>query len=324
MYPGLARGVNMSLSISVQQMFDALKEALSLVWVSGQAGSENRLMSDTVQKPSLALVGHLNFVHPNRVQVLGCAEMDYLARLDAGGLAQAVGNLFSTELAAVIVANGEPVPEPLLAASHRTGTPLFASPQPSPELMSVLSHYLSTALAETTSVHCVMLEVNGMGVMLAGEPASGKSELALELLTRGHRLVADDVVDLHKVAPDTLSAQCPSLLQDFLEVRGLGILDIRALFGELAIKLKKNLKLIVHLKPYDELAERNQERLDMQESTEVILGVPIPKVYIPVAAGRNLAVLVEVATRNHMLRKRGVNSVENFIARQREHIQSGE
>ncbi len=324
MYPGLARGVNMSLSISVQQMFDALKEALSLVWVSGQAGSENRLMSDTVQKPSLALVGHLNFVHPNRVQVLGCAEMDYLARLDAGGLAQAVGNLFSTELAAVIVANGEPVPEPLLAASHRTGTPLFASPQPSPELMSVLSHYLSTALAETTSVHGVMLEVNGMGVMLAGEPASGKSELALELLTRGHRLVADDVVDLHKVAPDTLSAQCPSLLQDFLEVRGLGILDIRALFGELAIKLKKNLKLIVHLKPYDELAERNQERLDMQESTEVILGVPIPKVYIPVAAGRNLAVLVEVATRNHMLRKRGVNSVENFIARQREHIQSGE
>lgn len=314
----------MSTFISVNQMFNALESVLDLTWASGQMGGEKHLMSDTVQKPSLALVGHLNFVHPNRVQVLGCAEMDYLACLTHNGLMQAVNNLFSTELAAVIVANGESVPTPLLQASQRTNTPLFATPQASPELMSVLSHYLTTVLAETTSVHGVMLEVNGMGVMLTGDPAVGKSELALELLTRGHRLVADDVVDVYKLAPDTLSTQCPTLLQDFLEVRGLGILNIRALFGELSIKLKKNLKLIVQLKPYDEMVERSISRLDMQETTETILGVSIPKVFIPVAAGRNLAVLVEVAARNHILRKRGVNSVEDFIARQRELIQSGD
>lgn len=311
----------MSAAISVAKMFDALADTLSLAWVSGQAGGDRLLMSDTVQKPSLALVGHLNFVHPNRVQVMGCAEMDYLRRLSAHGLLQAVQNLFSTELAAVVVSNGEEVPEPLLSASMRTETPLFTTPVPSPELMSVLSHYLSTALAETTSMHGVMMEVNGMGVMLTGEPAVGKSELAIELLTRGHRLVADDVVDLYKVAPDTLSAECPPMLQDFLEVRGLGVLNVRMLFGEMAIKQKKNLKLIVHLKPFDETAD--QHRLDMPESSEVILGVIVPKVHIPVAAGRNLAVLVEVATRNHMLRRRGVNSVEDLIARQRHLLEHG-
>ena len=304
-------------AITVRQLFDDLKDPLTLRWVSGQTGAHKNLMSDTVQKPSLALVGHLNFVHPNRVQVLGCAEMDYLAGLSPKNMAQAVDNLYSTELAAVIVSNGEPVPQLLLDASERTGTPLLASPQPSPELMSLLSHYLTRALAETTSVHGVMMEVNGIGVMLTGEPAVGKSELALELLTRGHRLVADDVVDVFKLAPDILSAQSPSLLQDFLEVRGLGILNVRALFGELAIKLKKNLKLIVHLTPFDELAARNPSRLDMPETSETILGVQIPKVFVPVAAGRSLAVLVEVATRNHMLRQRGVNSVDEFVARQR-------
>ncbi len=309
----------MSSAITVRQMFDALQHRLDLQWVSGQSGSERQLMSDTVQKPSLALVGHLNFVHPNRVQVLGCAEMDYLRSLSGDGLGLAVSNLFSTELAAIIVSNGELVPDQLLSSSVRTGTPLFTSPVPSPELMSILAHYLATALAESTSVHGVMMEVNGIGVMLTGAAAVGKSELALELLTRGHRLVADDVVDLYKVAPDTLSAECPAMLQDFLEVRGLGVLNVRMLFGELAIKLKKNLKLIVHLKPFDELTD--QHRLDMPESVENILGVAIPKVFIPVAAGRNLAVLVEVATRNHMLKRRGVNSVDDLIARQRQMLE---
>lgn len=305
-------------------MFTALAQTLALSWVSGHAGGDKQLRGDTVQKPSLALIGHLNFVHPNRVQVLGCAEMDYLGQLGADALMLAIENLFSTELAAVIVANGEIVPDPLLAASQRTNTPLFTSPQASPELMVVLSHYLANALAESTSVHGVMLEVNGIGVMLTGESSTGKSELALELLTRGHRFIADDVVDLYKTAPDTLSAQSPTMLQDFLEVRGLGILNIRALFGELAIKMKKNLKLIVHLKSPVDASQESVSRLDMHASNETILGVDIPKVRIPVAVGRNLAVLVEVATRNHILRMRGVNNAEEFIARQHKMIQAGE
>ena len=314
----------MNNAISVNRMFTALAQTLALTWVSGHAGGDKQLRSDMVQKPSLALIGHLNFVHPNRVQVLGCAEMDYLGGLGGEALKLAIDNLFSTELAAVIVANGESVPEPLRAASQRTNTPLFSTPQPSPELMTVLSHYLVNALAESTSVHGVMLEVNGIGVMLTGASSTGKSELALELLTRGHRFIADDVVDLYKTAPDTLSAQSPTMLQDYLEVRGLGILNIRALFGELAIKMKKNLKLIVHLKPLTDATHETVSRLDMHASTQSILGIEVPEVQIPVAVGRNLAVLVEVAARNHILRIRGVNSAEDFIARQQKMLQTGE
>lgn len=305
-------------------MFAALAQVLALTWVSGQGGGDKQLVGDTVQKPSLALVGHLNFVHPNRVQVLGCAEMDYLRQLGEDGLKHAIANLFSTELAAVIVANDEPVPAPLLEASLRTNTPLFTSPQASPELMTVLSHYLTNALADSINLHGVMLEVNGIGVMLMGESSAGKSELALELITRGHRLIADDVVDLYKVAPDTLEAQCPPMLQDFLEVRGLGILNIRKLFGELSVKMKKNLKLIVHLKAPTDPLQDQISRLDMHASTETILGVEIPKVRIPVAVGRNLSVLVEVATRNHILRMRGVNSAEEFIMRQQKLLEASE
>ena len=305
-------------------MFADLSRTLDLTWVAGEVGGDKQLMGDTVQKPSLALVGHLNFVHPNRVQVLGCAEMDYLRQLGESGLAHAIENLFATELAVIIVANDEVVPAPLLAAAERTHTPLFTSPQASPELMTVLSHYLMQALADSVNVHGVMLEVNGIGVMLTGNSAVGKSELALELITRGHRLIADDVVDLYKVSPDTLESQCPPMLQDFLEVRGLGVLNVRTLFGEPAVKLKKNLKLIVRLQAQVDGGQDNISRLDMQESSEMILGVEIPKVYIPVAAGRNLAVLVEVATRNYILRARGINSAEDFIARQQAILQENQ
>ncbi|HUW27996.1 MAG TPA: HPr(Ser) kinase/phosphatase [Sulfuriferula sp.] len=310
----------MITSIPVSRMFEAMHQTLELDWVSGKQGGSKQLAGDTVQKPSLALVGHLNFVHPNRVQVLGCAEMDYLRSLGDESMAQAIRNLFSTELAAVIVANDEPVPPGLLAASEAGQTPLFTSPQASPQLMSVLSHYLTQALAEFTSVYGVMLEVIGIGVMITGDAAVGKSELALELITRGHRLIADDMVDMYKVAPETLEAHCPPLLQDFLEVRGLGVLNIRTMFGETAVKLQKNLKLIVHLKAPEEEPRESISRLDMHASSETILGVSVPKVRIPVAAGRNLAVLVEVAARNHILRMRGINSAEEFIARQQQFL----
>jgi len=301
--------------ISVQRMFDQTGERLALKWIAGSAGGLRLLTSDTVQKPTLALIGHLNFVHPNRVQVLGCAEMDYLRGLDAAGLSQAIGNLFSTELAAVIVANGEEVPAVLLDTANRNEVPLFTSSLASPFLMNVLNHYLTQVLAESTSVHGVFLEVQGMGVLISGDSAIGKSELALELVTRGHRMIADDIVEFFLVSPDTLEGRCPALLQDFLEVRGLGILNIRELFGETAIKLKKNLRLIVQLEKLVNIDTATQDRLQLQEYSEEIMGVVIPKVRIPVAAGRNIAVLVEVAVRNHILRLRGINSTLEFMGR---------
>jgi HPr kinase/phosphorylase len=309
--------------ITVQQLFDDTREKLGLRWVAGEQGGAKLLTSDTIQKPSLALIGHLNFVHPNRVQVLGCAEMDYLRSLNEESLELAVANLFSAELAAVVVANGEQVPEELLSSATRTQTPLLTSPLESPEIMDFLRHYLAQSLAESTSIHGVFLEVLGMGIIITGDSAIGKSELALELITRGHRLIADDIVELHRVAPETLEGRCPPLLQDFLEVRGLGILNIRALFGEIAVKLTKNLRLIIHLKKPAESGLNDLERLKMHASTQRILGVDIPEVRIPVAAGRNLAVLVEVAVRNHILHLRDINSSAQFIERQQRSIEQG-
>ncbi|MBT9568253.1 MAG: HPr kinase/phosphorylase [Thiobacillus sp.] len=305
-----------STHVSVDTMFREMAEQLQLQWVAGQMGGRRTLSSETIQKPTLALIGHLNFVHPNRVQVLGCAEMDYLRSLSETALQDAINHLFSTELAAIVIANGEVVPSVLIDSSERTETPLFASTLPSPILMSYLGHYLTQRLAEATSIHGVFLEVLGTGVMIKGDAGVGKSELALELITRGHRLVADDVVELKHVAPDTLEGNCPPLIRDFLEVRGLGILNIRYLFGETAVKLQKNLKLIVELVQAQEVGEVGLNRLDMVASNESILGVSIPKVRVPVAAGRNLAVLVEVAVRNHILKSRGINPVEQFIKRQ--------
>jgi len=306
--------------ITVEDLYRQVGEALRLEWLAGQAGGSRRLTSETIQKPALALIGHLNFVHPNRVQVLGCAEMDYLRRLDPAGLQQAIDHLFSTELSAVVVANGEPVPPGLVEAADRTDTPLFTSPEPSPGLMHVLSHLITQALAPSTMLHGVFLEVSGLGVLITGDPSVGKSELALELISRGHRLIADDAVEVFAVSPDTLEGRCPSVLQDFMEVRGLGVINIRRLFGETAVKLKKNLKLIIHLTPAEQWHE--VDRLDMRAEERSIFGVAIPEVRIPVAVGRNLAVLVEVAVRNHILRLRGSNSALEFAQRQREAMQA--
>jgi len=303
-------------TVTVAALFRDVAEQFQLQWLAGLGGGKRHLSSETIQKPTLALIGHLNFVHPNRVQVLGCAEMDYLRGLSEDGLAGAINHLFSTELAAIIVSNNETVPPLLIEGANRTETPLFTSPQASPLLMAHLGHHLTQRLAEVVTLHGVFLEVLSMGVLLKGDAGVGKSELALELITRDHRLVADDAVELRHVAPETLEGSCPTLIRDFLEVRGLGILNIRYLFGETAVKLKKNLKLIVELVHPQEVGEVGLNRLDMIASTETILGVAIPKVRIPVAAGRNLAVLVEVAVRNHILKSRGINPVEQFMVRQ--------
>jgi HPr kinase/phosphorylase len=216
----------------------------------------------------------------------------------------------------LIVANGEKVPDALLAAAEKHQTALMSSPLASPNLMDVMGHYLAKVLAESTSAHGVFIEVQGFGVLIKGSPAIGKSELALELISRGHRLIADDIVDFYRVSPERIEGRCPALLQDFLEVRGLGILNIRALFGDSSVKPTKPLDLIIQLEMADTLAPQNLDRLKVKSHNEEVLGIKIQKVVIPVAAGRNIAVLVEVAVRNHMLLLRGVNGTKQFMERQ--------
>lgn len=307
--------------INVAELYKNTRLKLKLNWIAGLEGGINQLLSEKVTKPSLALIGHLNFVHPNRVQVLGCAEMDYLRSLSIIAMQQAISNLYSTDLAAVVVANGEKPPKELILAANTHNTPLFTSSMQSPQLMDLLSHYLKQAMAETTSLHGVFIEVQGFGVLIQGSPAIGKSELALELITRGHRLIADDIVDFYRISPERIEGRCPPLLQDFLEVRGLGILNIRALFGDNAVKPTKPLDLIIQLELADMLKPHVLDRLSAKTQHESVLEVSIPKVVIPIAAGRNISVLVEVAVRNHILLLRGVNATQQFTKRQKQMIQ---
>jgi len=295
--------------INVAELYKETRLKLKLNWVAGLDGGTNQLHSEKVTKPSLALIGHLNFVHPNRVQVLGCAEMDYLRSLSIIAMQQAIANLYSTDLAAVVVANGEKPPKELVIAANAHNTPLFTSPMQSPQLMDLLSHYLQQVMAETTSLHGVFIEVQGFGVLIKGNAAIGKSELALELITRGHRLIADDIVDFYRIS------------QDFLEVRGLGILNIRALFGDNSVKPTKPLDLIIQLELADTLNPQMLDRLSAKTKHERVLEVDITKVIIPIAAGRNISVLVEVAVRNHILLLRGVNATQQFSRRQKQMMQ---
>lgn len=307
--------------INVAELYKTTRLKLKLKWVAGLDGGNNLLNSEKVTKPSLALIGHLNFVHPNRVQVLGCAEMDYLRSLSIIAMQQAITNLYSTDLAAVVVANGEKPPKELINAANNFKMPLFTTPVQSPHLMDLLSHYLKQAMAETTSLHGVFIEVQGFGVLIKGNAAIGKSELALELITRGHRLIADDIVDFYRISPDRIEGRCPALLQDFLEVRGLGILNIRALFGDNSVKPTKPLDLIIQLELADTLKPQQIDRLNVKMQHEHVLDVNICKVIIPIAAGRNIAVLVEVAVRNHILLMRGVNATQQFSMRQKKLMQ---
>lgn len=302
--------------INVTELFKQTRRKLKLKWIAGLEGGAKTLNSQAVTKPSLALIGHLNFVHPNRVQVMGCAEMDYLRSLSEEEAERGITNLYSTDLAAVIVANGEKVPDTLLAAANQQNTPLFTSPLRSPELMDLLSHYLAQAVADSVSLHGVFMEVQGFGALIKGDAAIGKSELALELISRGHRLIADDIVDFYRISPERVEGRCPPLLQDFLEVRGLGILNIRALFGDNSVKPTKPLDLIIQLEMADKQEPQLLDRLSIKRQHEEVLSVKIPKVKIPIAAGRNIAVLVEVAIRNHMLLLRGINATKQFTQRQ--------
>ncbi|HSI43185.1 MAG TPA: HPr(Ser) kinase/phosphatase [Methylotenera sp.] len=306
--------------INVTELFKQTRRKLKLKWIAGLDGGIKTLNSQAVTKPSLALIGHLNFVHPNRVQVMGCAEMDYLRSLQTAEAERGIANLFSTDLAAVIVANGEKVPDSLIAAANQQNTPLFTSPLRSPELMDILSHFLAQAVADSASLHGVFMEVQGFGALITGDAAIGKSELALELISRGHRLIADDIVDFYRISPERVEGRCPPLLQDFLEVRGLGILNIRALFGDNSVKPTKPLDLIIKLEMADKQAPQLLDRLSVKRQHEEVLGVKIPKFKIPIAAGRNIAVLVEVAIRNHMLLLRGVNATKQFTQRQQREI----
>jgi HPr kinase/phosphorylase len=307
--------------VSVQQLYSENREKLHLDWVAGHQGGNRGAPVGSLYHPTIGVIAHLNLIHPQRFQVIGQTELAYLNSQRSGALDNAIATLFSGELCALIFGNGINPPGALIEAANRYQTPLLTSPQPTPHLINTLRYYLSQELAEKITMHGVFMAVLEVGVLITGDSAVGKSELGLELISRGHGLVADDVVEFYRLAPEVLQGRCPTLLRDFLEVRGLGVLNIRSIFGEAVVRPKKNLKLIVHLEkpPGGDLAAL--ERLPMNATTQEIMGISFPKVVLPVAVGRNLAVLVEAATRNYILQQRGIDSTREFVERHEQEMQ---
>ena len=309
--------------VSVQRLFDDIRERTGLTWIAGRQGGNRILTGEAALKPTIGQVGHMNFIHPFRVQMMGAAELAHLRSLPQDQLQQAVQRLFTLELVAIVVANGEAVPDLLIEQCNAHHIALFTSSQPSPHLVDMFRLYLQRVLAESTTLHGVFLDVLEMGVLITGASAIGKSELALELISRGNGLVADDIVELYRISPDTIEGRCPAVLRDFLEVRGIGVLNIRTIFGETAVRPRKLLKLLVHLEDHSNEAFTDLDRLRVDATYQEVLGIPIRKVTIPVAAGRNLAVLVEAAVRNFVLNQRGIDSTKEFIERQQKLMEDG-
>jgi len=301
--------------VNIRKLFDDKQERLALSWVAGADGANKILDSEEVNSSIRGLIGHLNLIHPNWVQVLSSIELDYLRELSPAALDTALAQLEQSGTLCLIVAGTDEIPQSLIDYANRTQTPLFCSPQGSVHLMWLVRHYIVKELAESTTRHGVFLDVLGVGVLITGDSGVGKSELGLELITRGNGLVADDVTELFRISPETLEGRCPELLRDFLEVRGLGMLNIRTMFGETSVRRKKSLKLIVNLHRPVSGDESQLERLPQHNSYQEVLGIKIRTVSIPVVAGRNLAVLVEAAARNFVLQQRGIDTMKEFIER---------
>ena len=307
------------MSVTVRTLYEQNREQLQLRWLTGEAGADRDAAPGSTEPADL--VGYLNLIHPNRIHVFGHAELAYTRRIGTACCAALDEDLVAGHPPAVIVADGLDPPADLLECASADGLPMLGTPLPAARVIEFLRVYLTKAIAKTCSMHGVLMDVLGMGVLISGESGLGKSELALELISRGHGLVADDVVELARIAPHAIEGRCPPLLRDLLEVRGLGLLDIRTIFGETAVRRKMTLKLIVHLVRRSTMDDAYQ-RLRLEALTEDVLGLAIPKVVIPVAAGRNLAVLTEAAVRSTVLQLRGFDTTGEFLARQRKLIES--
>jgi HPr kinase/phosphorylase len=306
----------MSTDASVCTLFDTLQNKLGLKWAASRRGEGRLIKNPEFESTRTALVGHLNLIHPNRVQVLGAAELQYLEELSETSRRDLISQVFADTTDLVVIGDDQRVPEDLRQRSEAASIPLFSSDQPTAHLVNYLQYYLTNLFAEKIVLHGVFMEVFSVGMLITGDPSVGKSELALELVARGHRLVADDAPVFAKTAPDVLNGRCPDILRDFLEVRGLGILNVRAMFGDSAIKQNRNLRLILKLVHMSEEQMHRIDRLHGARSTQTILGVEVPEITLPVAPGRNLAVLAEAAARNHTLLLKGFDSAQLFMDRQ--------
>jgi HPr kinase/phosphorylase len=308
------------MSLSIQALVDYTRLTLNLTVIGGEGGLSRQIVPDENKGLDAAdLVGYLNLIHPGRVNIIGPAEIHYFENLYPTRRPNVLIDMVKGAPPAMIICNNLALPDDVQQAFNAANITTLATSSSAARVIETVRSAVAKTVAPKCERHGVFMDVLGMGVLVAGDSGLGKSELALELISRGHGLVADDVVEFTRLAPTAIEGRCPALLQNMLEVRGLGLLDIKAIFGETSVRRKMRLRLIVQLIRRSTM-ENEYERLPLEALKENILGVDVRKVVIPVAAGRNIAVLTEAAVRSTVLQLRGIDAMGEFIARQRSAI----
>ncbi len=306
----------MSKKFTAQRLYTDFKTRLTLTWITKEDQDKRSECIVAPENQQRSLIGHLNLIRPNYIQVIGESELQYLKSLGKNSRQDALETLFVHTPVIVILADSiTEIPE-LIINSRISGTPILKSTETSISVIDNIQYDYSGIFSGHTNMHGVFMEVMGIGVLLTGESNIGKSELALALISRGHRLIADDSPEFIRDAPDVITGTCPSILKDFLEVRGLGLLNIRAMYGDNSIVPNKRLRLIIHLAELTISESQEIDRLGSKYHSITILNVDIPKTVIPVAPGRHLAVIVEAAVRNQVLIMNGYDASSDFIQRQ--------
>ena len=305
--------IETSHRLLVRELLDDPTLGLNVRLVAGAQGLERSIEHPRIQKSGLALVGHLKGVVPNRIQVLGETELSYAESLPVSAQQAAAANLFSLKLCCVLVTRGIDPPRPFCEEAQRTGTPLVVCAERSSAVIAAVHALLDARLAPRCRIHGVLVDVFEVGVLLLGKSGIGKSECALELVMRGHRLVADDVIECDYRPPGMVFGQPAALLRHHIEVRGLGILNIKDLFGVTAIRERKRIDLVVGLARWQ--PDAAYDRIGLEDRHREILGMPIREVALPVRPGRNMSSIIEIAARNELLRQAGHHSARDFVAR---------
>jgi HPr kinase/phosphorylase len=299
-------------AMTVSRLLEDTRYDLKLELVAGRDGLERRITSSRIQKPGLALTGFTEHLHPERVQVFGNTEVSYLKTLTDAQQREVIGKLFDSPLACVVVTKGLEIPAPLLEGCEENRLTLMRTSLVSSAFISQVQAFLEEGLTATGMLHGVLVDVFGVGVLLLGKSGIGKSEIALDLIMRGHRLVADDIVNLTRRSGDVYGSG-NDLIQHHMEIRGLGILNIEALFGVASVRDRKKIELVIELVEWATSTE--YDRLGLDQESMNLVGAELPHAIVPVRPGRNMTTIVEVAARNHLLKLRGHNSAQEFAER---------
>lgn len=299
-----------------------IHEKFGLELISGEEGINRPITMSDIARPGLELAGFFDYYPAERIQLLGKTELTFIHKLDREARSVRLERLCTDITPAIIITRELEVPEELIEASEREAVPVLRTKQKTTRFSSRLTNFLESKLAPSTAVHGVLVDIYGVGVLITGKSGVGKSETALELVKRGHRLVADDCVEIRQEDDETLVGNSPELIEHLLEIRGLGIINVMTLFGAGAVRGKKKISLVIHLELWDQ--KKQYDRLGLDEERMKIIDSSIPKLTIPVRPGRNLAVIIEVAAMNFRLKRMGVNAAEQFTNRLADVIEDGE